>query len=200
MAFDCVYSGPSQERAFVLERQFEKFKWCFILVYPIRSFQDCLLRRFFHGMCCLYSFLFHRNWSATESLKSSTWRELATVKYSLEAFNNNLAGHRVRWNTDNQNVVRIVQVRSMTEELQELALDIFLFASSHNIRLDLAWIPRDQNSEADRFSKVVDIDDYSVHDDVFIHLDRLWGPHSIDNLYIGRIDPSPKWWQQISGS
>ena len=34
------------------------------------------------------SLLFHRNWSATESLKSSTWRELASVKYSLEAFNN----------------------------------------------------------------------------------------------------------------
>ncbi|XP_068716373.1 uncharacterized protein [Montipora foliosa] len=70
----------------------------------------------------------------------------------------------------------------MIEELQELALDIFLFASGHNIRLDLTWIPRDQNSEADRFSKVVDIDDYSVHDDVFIHLDRLWGPHSIDRF------------------
>ncbi|CAH3107003.1 unnamed protein product, partial [Pocillopora meandrina] len=70
----------------------------------------------------------------------------------------------------------------MIEELQELALDIFLFASSHNIRLDLTWIPRDQNSEADRFSKVVDIDDYSVHDDVFIRLDRLWGPHSIDRF------------------
>ena len=54
-------------------------------------------------------YFFHRNWSATELLKSSTWRELATVKYSLEAFNNNLAGHRVRWNTDNQNVVRIVR-------------------------------------------------------------------------------------------
>ena len=68
----------------------------------------------------------------------------------------------------------------MREELQELALDIFQFASSRNIRLDLTWIPRHQNSEADPFSKVVDIDDYSVHDDVFIHLDRLWGPHSID--------------------
>ena len=123
------------------------------------------------------SLLFHKNWSATESLKSSTWRELATVKYSLEAFNSNLASHRVRWNTDNQNVVRIVQVDSMIEELQELALDIFLFASSHNIHLDITLILRDQNSEADRFSKVVDIDDYSVHDDVFIHLDRLWGPH-----------------------
>ena len=43
-----------------------------------------------------------------------------------------LAGHRVRWNTDNQNVVRIVQVGSMIEQLKELALDIFLFASSHN--------------------------------------------------------------------
>ena len=121
--------------------------------------------------------------SATELLKSSTWRELATVKYSLEAFDSNLAGHRVRWNTDNQNVVRIVRVGSMIEELQELALDIFLFASGHNIRLDLTWIPRDQNSEADRFRKVVDIDDYhSVHDDVFIHLDRLWGPRSIDRF------------------
>ncbi|CAH3158229.1 unnamed protein product, partial [Porites lobata] len=70
----------------------------------------------------------------------------------------------------------------MIDELQELALDIFLFASSHNIRLDLTWIPRDQNSEADRFSKVVDIDDYSVHDDVFIHFDRLWGSHSIDRF------------------
>lgn len=113
------------------------------------------------------SLLFHRNLSATELLISSTWRELATVKYSLEAFDSNLAGHRVRWNTDNQNVVRIVRVGSMLEELQELALDIFLFASGHNIRLDLTWIPRDQNSEADRFSKVVNIDDYSVHDDVF---------------------------------
>lgn len=113
------------------------------------------------------SLLFHRNLSATELLISSTWRELATVKYSLESFDSNLAGHRVRWNTDNQNVVRIVRVGSMLEELQELALDIFLFASGHNIRLDLTWIPRDQNSEADRFSKVVNIDDYSVHDDVF---------------------------------
>ena len=115
--------------------------------------------------------------SATELLNSSTWRELATVKYSFEAFDSNLAGHRVRWNTDNQNVVRIVRVGSMIEELQELALDIFLFASGHNIRLHLTWIPRDQNSEGDRFSKVVDIDDYSVHDDIFIHISTVSGVH-----------------------
>ncbi|CAH3184253.1 unnamed protein product [Porites lobata] len=89
------------------------------------------------------SLLFHRNWSATESLKSSTWRELqprtklhfrdlsqqvlsgvvATVKYSLEAFNSNLAGHRVRWDTDNQNVVRIVQVGTVYAFSQDWSCD-----------------------------------------------------------------------------
>ena len=80
---------------------------------------------------------------------------VGTDKYSLEAFDSNFAGHRVCWDTDYRNV---------------------------KIRLDLTWIPRDQYSEADRFSKVVDIDDYSFYDDVFIHLDRLWGPHSIDRF------------------
>lgn len=44
--------------------------------------------------------VFHRNWSPAESQKSSTWRELATIKFSLEAFDNNLTSHRLRWNTD----------------------------------------------------------------------------------------------------
>ena len=98
------------------------------------------------------SLVFHKNWSAAESQNSSTWRELAAVKLVLEAFSTNLAGHRVRWNTDNQNVVRIVQVGSMVEDLQDLALNIFLFTSHHQIQLEASWVPRDKNSEADLFS------------------------------------------------
>ena len=44
------------------------------------------------------------------------------------------------------------------------------------------WIPRDQNFQADFFSKIVDFDDYSVIDDVFFHLEELWGPHSVDRF------------------
>ena len=44
------------------------------------------------------------------------------------------------------------------------------------------WIPRDQNSQADFFSKIVDFDDYYVIDDVFFHLEELWGPHSVDRF------------------
>ena len=121
--------------------------------------------------------VFHTNWSLEESQKSSTWRELATIKLSLEAFDPNIAGHRLRWYTDKQNVVRVIRVGSMIKELHELALDVFFFLSKHReIHLDVDWIPRDQNVAADRLSRITDYDDYSVHDDVFMWLDALWGP------------------------
>ena len=46
-----------------------------------------------------------------------------------------------------------------------------------HIQPDAVWIPRDQNSKVDIFSKITDFDLYSVHDDVFSHLVGLWGPH-----------------------
>ena len=117
-----------------------------------------------------------------ESEKSSTWRELAAIKFSIEAFRTRLSKQRVRWHTDSQNAVRIIQVGSMVRELQDLALSVFIFTAQRQIQLDLIWLPRRQNAQADFFSKVIDFDDYSVHDDVFRQLDQLWGPHSIDRF------------------
>ena len=54
----------------------------------------------------------------------------------------------------------------MVKELQDTALNIFLVTYQHQIRL-AAWLPRDQNSQADFLSKIVDFDDYSLHDEVF---------------------------------
>ena len=58
--------------------------------------------------------------------------------------------------------MRIVQVGSMIDELQELALDIFRFTFHLHIQLDAFWIPREQNSKVDIFSKITDFVDYSV--------------------------------------
>ena len=63
----------------------------------------------------------------------------------------------------------------MVKELQDTALDIFLFTSSGQFQLAMNWIPRDQNSQADFFSKIVDFDR-------FFHLKELWGPHSVDRF------------------
>ena len=56
------------------------------------------------------SLVCHRNWSAEESKKSSTRRELFAIKLALEVFGTHLAGQRVRCNTDNQNFVRVIHV------------------------------------------------------------------------------------------
>ena len=115
------------------------------------------------------SLVSHRNWSKEESQKSSTWRELAAIKFALAAFEAHLSGLRVCCNTDNQNVVRIIQFGSMVKELQDITLDIFLFTSHRQIQLAMNWIPRDQNSQANFFSKIVDFD-------IFFSSQRALGP------------------------
>ena len=70
----------------------------------------------------------------------------------------------------------------MVKELQDIALSVFLFTSQRQIHLNVSWLPRDQNSQADFLSKIVDFDDYSLHDEVFFHLENLWGPHSVDRF------------------
>ena len=128
------------------------------------------------------SLICHRNWSTEESLKSSTWRELVTIKFALDSFEDHLAGRRICCKTDSQNVVRIVQVGSMIKELQDIALDIFLLCLRRQIQLNVSWVPRDFNSNADFVSKIFDFDEYSVHNDIFLLLEDRWGSHSIDRF------------------
>ena len=59
---------------------------------------------------------------------------------------------------------------------------MFFFTSQRQIYLNVSWLPCDQNSQADFLSKIVDFDDYSLHDEVFFHLENLWGPHSVDRF------------------
>ena len=69
-------------------------------------------------------------WSLTESLKSSTWRELRAVELTLQSLLSDLSGHRVKWYTDNQNVVRTLLVGSKKAELHTGAIRIFVCISA----------------------------------------------------------------------
>ena len=46
----------------------------------------------------------HSHWSQYEATLSSTWQELTAVSLVLKSFAPKLAGRRVKWFTDNQNV------------------------------------------------------------------------------------------------
>ena len=121
--------------------------------------------------------IFHQNWSATEGSQRSTWRELRTVDLALSAFAPDLQGKKVAWFTDNTSVVSIVHNVSRVEELQSLVLSIFHVCASSGISLEMKWIPRDSNHQADSLSRIIDFDDYSINDDVFHMLDcKCGGP------------------------
>ena len=52
----------------------------------------------------------HKMWTGSESLQSSTWRELSVIEFSLQSFAPVLKGSHVKWFTDNQAAARIVEV------------------------------------------------------------------------------------------
>jgi len=100
----------------------------------------------------------------------------------LKSFWGKLANERVHSFTDNQNIVRIVQRGNPKTLLQGETLDIFSTCVDSKIRLELVWMPREQNELADYYSRVMDYDDYMLNLSIFTWLDGLSGLHSVDRF------------------
>lgn len=77
-------------------------------------------------------------------------------------------------------MAKIVQVGSMNFNLHKLAFDIFSFCFKFGIDLDIQWVPRSLNDEADYLSKIVDYDDWEIVPETFNRLNDLWGPYTLD--------------------
>ena len=126
--------------------------------------------------------VFHQNWSDFERSQSFTFRELLAVLLSLQAFIDSLRAQTVVWYKHNQNVARIVSIGSKVPALQRMALDIHRLCLLASVSIDMQWIPRDLNINANDISKFVDLDNYLINDGVFYFLDELWGPHTCDRF------------------
>ena len=121
-------------------------------------------------------------WSHEEMQTSSTFREILAVKFVLLSLVKQLSGLTVKWFTDNQNVPRIISSGSRKEQLQSEALSIFNICCSHGISIEMEWIPRSQNDQADFLSRIFDSDDWGLSPLSFHHIDLVWGPHSVDRF------------------
>ena len=124
----------------------------------------------------------HRMWTACEAAKSSTWRELKAIQFALSAFKALVRGKCVKWHSDSQGAVRVVEIGSPRAEFDSIALDIFYFCRTYNITLIPQWVPRELNACADAISHIVDFDDGYTTPAFFAHLDHLWGPHTVDRF------------------
>ncbi|VDI73126.1 Hypothetical predicted protein [Mytilus galloprovincialis] len=122
----------------------------------------------------------HGMWHENDVHHSSTWKELTAVKCVFHSLIDFMRDKRIKWFTDNQNVVSIVHKGSMKPYLQDIAYDIFVTCLKFNVSLEVEWIPRAENEIADYISRIIDTDDWGVAVHVFEYLDSLWGPHEID--------------------
>ena len=123
-------------------------------------------------------------WSESESQASSTWRELEAINRILQAYSKLMEGETVKWLTENQNVVKIIEHGSRRHSLQEIAVNILSILMQTAIRLEMAWIPTEKNQQADYLSRLVDHDDWMVNPHIFQWIDSVWGPHTIDRFAI----------------
>lgn len=126
--------------------------------------------------------VFHCMWDKDEKNKSSTWRELKAIELSLQSFCQCFRGRAVKWLTDNQNCVTILECGSMKMDLHEISISIFETCLRNGITIEAQWVPREENTKADYLSKIIDYEDWGVTDDFFSFISGLWGPYDIDRF------------------
>lgn len=119
-------------------------------------------------------------WTSEESNKSSTWRELRAVLLFLNTHKGILQKQSIKWYSDCQNVIKILNKGSMKPELNDMALSIYRFCITYSIDLSMEWIPRELNTVADTLSKCLDLDDWGVSDRIFAYFSKTVGPFTLD--------------------
>jgi hypothetical protein len=55
--------------------------------------------------------------------------------------------------------------------LQDIALDICKQCLKYNLSLDVEWIPRTKNERADFISRIVDVEDWGISEDLFLYVE-----------------------------
>ena len=126
------------------------------------------------------SFVAKQNFTIEQGQRSSTWRELYAISFSLAAFVPYLQGEKVLWHTDNVAATSIIKHGSSKPDLQHLSEEIFQLCSDHNIDFKVMWIRRTFLSHADSLSKAVDYDDWETTPEFYTFLNSRWGPFTLD--------------------
>ena len=97
-------------------------------------------------------------------------------------FSPQVKNERLKWFSDNYNVVRILSTGSRQLQLHALALKIFSVCVANQIRLESEWISRGENEQGDFISRIEDFDDRKLDPTGFAKTDTQWGPHTIDRF------------------
>ena len=113
---------------------------------------------------------------------SSTYRELLAVVHGIDQTKTLFVGMSISWWTDCANIVHVIKRGSMPPRLLNLALRLFHVTRLYRIRLNVIWIPRSLNEQADFFSRITDYNDWGVKPEVVAMCTAIWIKPTIDRF------------------
>jgi Reverse transcriptase (RNA-dependent DNA polymerase) len=121
-------------------------------------------------------------WSTEDASRPSNYRELKAVALSLESLAPSLAGSHVRIRTDNTCTMWSVrrQGSAKSPALLSLVKQIWKTALRFGLTLTMEYIPGEENTEADRLSRILPRDDYQLRPAAITLLQREMGPLTLD--------------------
>ena len=112
-----------------------------------------------------------------------TFKELKAVRYAVMSFLPLLAGRQVLLHEDNQAVVSVLtHLTSRSPAMMAELRKLWFLLDTNNIHLRPRYIRSAANIWADRLSRERDTSDWSLNPKVFGHINRLWGPHTVDRF------------------
>ncbi|VDN21173.1 unnamed protein product [Cylicostephanus goldi] len=111
---------------------------------------------------------------------SSTARELYAILFGLRSFREHIIREQLVWHCDNQAAVAILKKGTTRPHLQNLAKEIWDFCAQFQLTIEFSWIARAFNNEADSASRVINLDDWSISDEICSQLQKDWGSCNID--------------------
>ena len=118
-----------------------------------------------------------------DRLQHITFKELKAVRYAVMSFLPLLAGRQVLLHEDNQAVVSVLtHLTSRSPAMMAELRKLWFLLDTNDIHLRPRYIRSAANIWADRLSRERDTSDWSLNPKIFGHIDRLWGPHTIDRF------------------
>jgi hypothetical protein len=116
---------------------------------------------------------------------SSTHRELTALLCALRSpeIRKHIRNARVSFVLDSTAAVyNLNNGGGPVPDLSRLVKEIWHECLALEVDASAEWVSRDKNERADALSRHRDTADWSLRDDLFLLMDRKWGPHTVDRF------------------
>ena len=112
-----------------------------------------------------------------------TFKELKAVRYAVESFLPHLMGRRVLLHEDNTAVCAVLtHLTTRSPAMMVEVRKLWYLLDTHDIKLRAKYIRSAANIWADKLSREIDTADWSLNPRLFRHINRVWGPHTVDRF------------------